>query len=210
MENKMQIIYFSDDHIDVLRELINIAIGSATANIAELLNAFGTMHVPSVQIATFDELKSHIESSISTDERNYVTKQLFAGEFGGENMFIISEESAVNLGNHLYNSEKTSEADMLDAVVELTNILSATIVGRLTEELDTQVQFVVPSTQLMIGAENIIDDDDVHNYQQVIIISTVMKFEDKNINGQIYIMTKDESIESLKHLIDKKLEALYS
>lgn len=210
MENKIKTIYFSDDHIDALKELINIAIGTATANIADLLNAFGTMHIPSVQIATFSQLKAHIESTVSSDERNYVTKQLFAGEFGGENMFIISEESAINLGNHLYNTQDTSEADMLDAVVELTNILSATIVGRLTEEFNTQVQFVVPSTQLVIGPKNIIDDDDVNNYQQVIIISTIMEFEDKNINGQVYIMTKDESIERLISLIDKKLEVLYS
>ena len=133
MDTNTQVIHFSEEHVDVLRELINIAIGSATANIAELLNAFGTMHIPSVRVATFDELKSHIESSIASDEKNYVTKQLFAGEFGGENMFIISEESALNLGNHLYNTQAISETDMLDAVIELTNILSATIVGRLTE-----------------------------------------------------------------------------
>lgn len=210
MDTNTQVIHFSEEHVDVLRELINIAIGSATANIAELLNAFGTMHIPSVRVATFDELKSHIESSIASDEKNYVTKQLFAGEFGGENMFIISEESALNLGNHLYNTQAISETDMLDAVIELTNILSATIVGRLTEELDTQVQFVVPSTQLIIGPNHIIDDKDINNYKQVIIISTVMEFEDKNIHGQIYIMTKDESIQSLKELIDKKLEALYN
>ena len=209
MKNKTKIIHFSDDHVDVLKEFINIAIGAATANIADLLNAFGTMHVPSVSIATFDELKSHVESTISSDEKNYVTKQLFAGDFGGENMFIISEKSAINLGNHLYKTQTTSVEDILDAVIELTNILSAIIVGRLTEELDTQVRFVVPSTQLVTGPENIIDDEDIHNYQQVIIISTVMEFEDKNINGQIYVMTKDESIESLKQLIDKKLEGLY-
>ncbi len=210
MENESDIIEFTADHADALKELINIAIGSATANIADLLNAFGTMHVPSVRIATFDELKSHIIASIAPGEKNYVTKQLFAGEFGGENMFIISEESAKNLGNHLYETAATTEEDILDAVIELTNILSATIVGRLTEELDIQVQFVIPSTQLLTGAEHIIEEEDDNNYNQVIIISTVMEFEDKNINGQVYIMTKDESIESLKQLIDKKLEELYA
>ena len=210
MENKLELIEFSEDHVDVLKELINIAIGAATANIADLLNTFGTMHVPSVHVATFEELKSYIESSIPLDERNYVTKQLFAGEFGGENMFIISEQSAINLGNHLYNTQDTSEDDMLDAVVELTNILSSTIIGRLTEELDTQVQFVVPSTELITGPDHIVDAEDIHNYQQVIIISTVMEFKDEHINGNIYIMTKNESIESLKKLIDKKLAELYS
>jgi len=204
----MQPIAFSEDHVDVLRELINIAIGAATASIADLLDAFGTMHIPQVRVAAADELKAHIEGTVEAGERNYVTKQLFTGDFGGENLFVISETSAINLGNHIYDVEIPSEADMLDAVVELTNILSATIVGKLTQELDTQVQFFVPTTQLVIGP-HIIDDEDLGHYQQVIVISTVMEFEDKQIEGQIYILTKDESVVSLKALIDRKLEALY-
>lgn len=206
---QFETLHFSEDHIDVLKELINIAIGAATANIAELLHAFGTMHIPEVSIESASNLKKCIEQTIGTEDKNYVTKQLFNGKFGGENLFVISETSAINLGKHLYESREYDEADMLDAVIELTNILSATIVGKLTEGLETQIQFFVPTTELVIGP-NIIHKEDLEHYSKVIIISTVMEFEDQNISGKIYIMTKDESIASLQELIDRKLEALYS
>ncbi len=200
---------FSEDHLDILRELMNIAMGNATASIADLLQAFGKMHIPRILISDMKGLHEYIRNTVLDDQRHYVTKQLFGGLFSGEFLFVISEESALNLGHHLYDVTKPSDGDILDAVVELTNILSATIISRLTEELHTKVQFFVPSTDLIAG-NDLISPEDLLNYHSIIIINTQMEFQNHNINGQIFILTKDEMIDSLKALIDRKLEELYA
>lgn len=199
---------FNEDQIDALREFMNVSIGAATASLANLLDAFGTMHIPKIEICDSGELNQKIESTIDTKSMYYVTKQLFTGKFGGECMFIISEESARNLGRHLYNATTPSKDDISDAVIELTNILTSTIVSRLTQELDTQVQFFVPSSQF-IDAHSIVSRDDVADYSKIIIISTILDFKDQKINGNIYILTRDEAIKSLKILIDKRIEEIY-
>lgn len=140
----MQSGEFSNDHLDVLKELMNIAMGNATASIADLLQAFGTMHIPHLSISDMDGLKSYIEEAIPANQHSYVTKQLFGGEFGGEFVFVMTDESATNLGHYLYDVEEPDNADILDAVIELTNILSSTIISRLSEELNTKVQFFPP------------------------------------------------------------------
>lgn len=200
---------FSEDHIDVLRELINIAVGSAIANIAELLQAFNTMRIPDVRIIGGDALAPAIETAIGKTDRNYVTKQLFAGAFHGETLFIITETSAHNLKHNLLQAGECDEDDLVDVVAELANILNATFVGKLTRELETEVQFFVPATRLVIGP-NIITNDELTADMQVIIISTLMEFEAMDIQGMIYILTKGDSIDRLKQLIDRKLEALYA
>lgn len=199
---------FSEDHLDILRELMNIAMGNATASIADLLQAFGKMHIPHILISDMEGLHSYIQNAVPDDQRHYVTKQLFGGLFSGEFLFVISEAAALNLGHHLYDVQEPSEGDILDAVVELTNILSATIISRLTEELNTKVQFFVPSTEVVEG-NALISSEDLLNYHSIIIISTQMEFKDHNINGQIFILTKDGMIGNLKALIDRKLEELY-
>ncbi len=199
---------FNEDQIDALREFMNVSIGAATANLANLLDAFGTMHIPKIEICNSSELSQKIESTIDIGSMYYATKQLFTGKFGGECMFIISEESARNLGRHLYNATTPSRDDISDAVIELTNILTSTIVSRLTQELDTQVQFFVPSSQF-IDVHSIVNSEDVADYSKIIIISTILDFKDQKINGNIYILTKDEAIKSLKILIDKKIEEIY-
>lgn len=200
---------FNEDQIDALKEFINISLGAATSNIAELLNAFSTMHIPKISICNNDELVTIVESEIDKASMYYVSKQLFTGKFGGECLFVIREEEANNLGNHLYDIQNPSQDDIRDAVMELTNILTSTIVSRLTEEFNTEVQFFVPSSQFQ-NANNIIKNEDINYYSKIIIISTILDFKDQKINGDIYILTKDESILSLKKLIDDKLKELYS
>jgi chemotaxis protein CheC len=205
----LKTINFNEDQLDALKEFMNISIGAAAANIAELLDAFATMHIPQISICNSNELIPRIQSEVDSTSKYYVTKQLFTGKFGGECMFVMNDNSAKNLGNHLYDVEIASQDDINDAVIELTNILSSTIISRLTQELDTQVQFFVPSSQY-VSAKDIVHIDDISHYSKIIIISTVLEFKDQNIDGNIYILTKDEAIESLKSLIDKKLEELYS
>ena len=199
---------FNEDQIDVLREFMNVSIGAATANLANLLDAFGTMHIPKVEICNSSELTGKIHSNIDLKAMYYVTKQLFTGKFGGECMFVMHENSARNLGEHLYDVTVPSKDDVNDAVIELTNILTSTIVSRLTQELNTQVQFFVPSSNFT-DANSIVDSDDIAEYSKIIIISTILDFKDQEINGNIYILTKDEAIESLKVLIDQKIEEIY-
>lgn len=199
---------FNEDQIDALRELVNVSIGAATASLANLLSAFATMHIPKIEICDSSELEHKIESTIDMSSKYFATKQLFTGEFGGECMFVISEESAFNLGRHLYEATLPSGDDINDAVIELTNILTSTIVSRLTKELGTQVQFFVPSSQF-IKADSIVHKEDIADYSKIIIISTILDFQDQQVNGNIYILTKDKAIESLKMLIDKKIEEIY-
>lgn len=201
-------IEFNEDQIDALREFMNVSIGAATANLADLLGAFATMHIPKIDICESSNLPSRINAEIDLQSMYYVTKQLFTGKFGGECMFVMSENSAANLGEHLYGIETPSKDDVNDAVIELTNILTSTIVSRLTQELGTEVQFFVPSSQF-VGAASIIDADDISHYSKIIIISTVIEFKDQKIDGYIYILTKNGAIESLKKLIDKKIEEIY-
>lgn len=200
---------FTDDHLDVLRELMNIAMGNATASIADLLQTFGTMHIPHLQISDVDGLKNYIKMTIQPEDEYYVTKQLFGGKIGGEFIFVMNSESATNLGNYLYDISKATDADIMDAVIELTNILSATTIGRLTEELNTKVQFFAPTTEIVLG-DPLIAEEETLNYHKIIIISTVLEFQKYKISGQIFILSRDNMITSLRELIDLKLEEMYS
>ena len=200
---------FNEEQVDALREFMNVGLGAATSNIAELLDAFATIHVPEIIVCDSDRLTQILKSKLDNKSKYYIIKQLFTGKFGGECMFVMNEESANKLGDHLYDVKNPSHDDINDAVIELTNILASTIVSRLTLELGTDVQFFVPSS-LFLDAEEIINYEDIKHYSKIIIISTVLDFQDQQINGYIYILTKDESILSLKELIDNKLEELYS
>jgi len=204
----MQNTIFSSDQQDVLKELMNIAYGAATASIAELLDAFATLQIPQICVCDTAAMKSYIEGKINPEERCYVTKQLFNGELKGENLFLLRHSSAMNLTHHLYGGEALGENEVKDSVLELTNILSSATIGRLCHELNLSVQYLPPSVEKNLGKE-IVDNESLANFKQIIIISTLMRFEDKDIEGELFILTTDETVDALKGRLDHYLENFF-
>ncbi|MDQ7060573.1 MAG: hypothetical protein Q9M43_05355 [Sulfurimonas sp.] len=118
--------------------------------------------------------------------------------------FFIDNQSAKNLASHL---ELESEEDLDDAILELTNVLTSSLVTRLAQEMSTAVKFSLPNiSKIPLDAMN--QNEIIKHYSQVIVIDTQLNFEDQKINGEIFILTKDGSIEWLKNQLNSILEAL--
>ena len=192
----------TEDEKDVLQELMNVAYGNATAVVAEMLDAFASLSIPHITIKpvsellkTFSELKS---------KSYFFSTQAFSGEFNGESAFFINEESAQNLAKHL---ELEDEEDLDDAILELTNVLAASLTTKLAQEMETDISFSLPSLSKIPLAE-MGDVETFQQYSQVIVIDTDLNFKDQKINGKIFILTKDESIQWLKTKLNTILELL--
>jgi len=198
----MDEIVLTEDEQDVLQELINVAYGNATAVVAEMLDAFATLSIPKINIMKTEQLLE--EFYHKKNSSYFFSTQAFIGDFSGETAFFLDEESALNLSKHL---ELDSEEDIDDAILELTNILTSSLTTKLAEEMDTQVNFSLPSIS-KIPLSEIDKIKTFQQYSQVIVIETELNFEDQKINGEIFILTKDGSIEWLKQQLNKILEAL--
>jgi len=198
----MQSFDLTEDEKDVLQELMNVAYGNATAVVAEMLDAFASLSIPHIKVmhtdellATFSELKS---------ESYFFSSQAFNGEFRGESAFFINQDSANNLAKHL---ELDNSEDLDDAILELTNVLTSTLTTKLSQEMDTEVSFSLPSlSKIPLG--EISETPAFQHYSQVIVIDTDLNFQDQQIHGKIFILTKDESIQWLKTKLNSILELL--
>jgi len=192
----------TEDEKDVLQELMNIAYGNATAVVADMLDAFAHLSIPNIKVLKTDELLATFAELKNTSY--FFSTQAFSGEFNGESAFFINHESANNLAKHL---ELESEADLDDAILELTNVLTSSLTTKLAQEMNTAVSFSLPSVA-KIPLEEIHEVETFQQYSQVIVIDTNLNFEDKKINGKIFILTKDESIQWLKTKLNTILELL--
>ncbi|ADN10203.1 chemotaxis protein CheX [Sulfurimonas autotrophica] len=192
----------SEDEEDVLQELMNIAYGSATAVIAEMLEAFASLSIPNIQVIQVAELLKTFEELKSTSY--FFSSQAFNGEFNGESAFFINEESANNLAKHL---ELENKDDLDDAILELTNVLTSSLTTKLAQELETEVGFSLPSIS-KVPLNEINNVQTFKIYSKVIVIDTELNFQDQKINGKIFILTKDESIQWLKIKLNNILDNL--
>ena len=196
----MSDLILTEDEKDILQELMNIAYGRATGVVADMLEAFASLSIPNIKIMTTGELFKTFDALKSSSY--FFSTQTFSGEFNGESVFFINEESANNLATHL---ELENKEDLDDAILELTNVLTASLTTQLAQEMGTEVSFSLPNI-LKVPLEEMADVASFQLYSQVIVIDTNLNFQDQKINGKIFILTKDESISWLKTKLNTILE----
>ncbi len=198
----------SEDERDCLQELMNVAYGSATAAITEILDAFAQLSIPKIQIINADELKPYLSKELNLDVEHLVSLQQINGTLCGENMFVIDKESAKNMAYKFGLEEnEVNDEEIADVVLEITNILSSSTISKLAEDIDTNVSFSAPTIRTIKSMDQL-KNLFISKYEKVIIISTQLKFEDLNINAELFILTTDNSILYIKEKLNKILDEL--
>lgn len=192
----------NSDQKDILGELINIAFGSATALIADLFDNFATLRVPQIDVIPIEKVNKVAKELVGTDEF-YTTTQQIKGSFQGEIVLVFAEESAKNMQLILDDEDELDENSLMQSILEISNILGSSCLGKFAELLNAEISFTPP----MIEHTNIIVQNISESpYNQVITISTALEFKDLNIQGNMIIMFGDEMYIKLEKALNSFLE----
>lgn len=203
-----QNITLTEDEKDCLQELMNVAYGSATAAITEILDAFAKLSIPKIQIIDARNLKSYLSKELNLNEEHLIALQQINGTLNGENMFIIDKQSAKSMAYKFgLSEEEMNEEEICDITLEITNILSSSTISKLAEDIETCVSFSAPTIRIINSIDEL-NNIFISQYEKVIIISTKLEFVDLNINGELFILTTDNSILFIKEKLNKILEEL--
>ena len=201
-------ITLTEDEKDCLQELMNVAYGSATAAITEILDAFAKLSIPKIQIINASELKTYLSNELNLEVEHLVSLQQINGTLCGENMFVIDKQSAKNIAYKFgLEEDEVNDEEIADVVLEITNILSSSTISKLAEDIDTNVSFSAPSIKTLTSI-NQLNNLFISKYEKVIIISTQLNFQDLNINAELFIFTTDNSILYIKEKLNKILDEL--
>ncbi|MCT7601763.1 chemotaxis protein CheX [Aliarcobacter butzleri] len=200
MENK---IFLTEDEKDCLQELMNVAYGSATAAITEILNAFAKLSIPKIEILNANEFQPYLLRELNLEEEHLVSLQQINGTISGENMFVIDKKSAKNIAYKFgLEEDEINEEEVCDIVLEITNILSSSTISKLAEDIDTDVSFSAPTINNLTSISQF-NNLSISKYEKIIIISTQLNFDDLNISAKLFILTTDNSILYIKEKLKK-------
>lgn len=198
---KDTIFSFNEDEVDYLKELINIGHGHCASVIAELLDQFVTLSVPKVELFNDDALKSFFEHIKKIDQ--FYAIQPFWGSLAGNTLLIIKNKSLTNL-RKIFEEDEIEDDDI---IMELINIMNASLVSRIAMELNTDVSFDIPtiySAEML--SESMLPNN--QNYTEAILLSTMLNFKDIGVEIDMIIFMKDESISWVHNKIKEKIDEL--
>lgn len=196
--------FLNEDQKDCLQELMNISYGSATAAIADIIGKFANLSIPSIKTLSSDDFKDYIENEIEDYEICYIVSQVLGGNMSGENLYLIDNKSLGNLAIE-FGEDIIDEDTLKDVVLEIGNIISSTTSGKLAELIETDMLFNPPNVEIIDSVDNLDSHYEIE-YNHVIVISTLIEFEDQDIKSQLIMLLRDDSITHLKQSLDKVLE----
>jgi|GEM_PF-296681 len=199
-------VFLNEDEKDCLQELMNVSYGEATAAIASIIDRYATLTIPKINTISLSELKEHLNNKLLQNDSLYIASQIIHGNISGENLFVIDDKSSYNLTKEFGLDEDEIDEDEIDEVVlEITNIISSVTSGNLASMIDANITFSSPHLN-KINTITQFEDRFDKQYENIIIISTELNFEDEHIKGELIILTKNKSSLFLKNSLVNFIE----
>ncbi|MBU0699022.1 MAG: chemotaxis protein CheC, partial [Proteobacteria bacterium] len=149
---------FSDEEKDILQEIMNIAFGSATADLAEVIDIFVELSVPQIHLIPVGELPDFLKNTIHAYDETVIVDQKFWGDFSGSGLLVLPSRATKEMLMLLADKEpevsftKTMATLEKESLVEIGNILIGACVGKLSELLKT---FATYSPPRIINGSNV-------------------------------------------------------
>jgi chemotaxis protein CheC len=192
---------------DILQEIMNIAFGKAAADLAELIDIFVVLSVPNIQVLQATDLPGYITSVVDGHVGFSLVEQNFWGEFKGNAYLVFPNGSGKELVAILGNVEdvilEPTVADLLEkeTLVEVGNILIGACVGKLAELLSTAVTYSPPRVVIESKSEIPLPKMLFDTSASAIVLKTDFCFNERNVQGYMFLVTSQESIIWLKQAL---------
>ncbi len=201
----------TDEEVEILQEIMNIAFGQAAADLAEVIDIHVILSVPYIKILQATELPKYIKDELNDISNISIIEQKFLGRFKGSALMIFpsgaGKELIVLFG---LEEDMTLESDPIETIetlgretlMEVGNILIGACIGKLAELLKDSVTYSPPR----IIIENHPHHDTIPENQlcpsdSAIVLKTVFRFDEGDVNGFLFLVTSHESIQWLKEAL---------
>ena len=197
-------ICISDEEKEILQEIMNIAFGKAAADLAEMINIFVELSVPSINMLPTTDLPGYIKSEMLGYNTISIVEQNFWGKFKGSALLVFPAGAGKELITMFEcdgeSSFATESMDILEreTLMEIGNILIGACVGKITELLGDFVTYSPPKVVIENHSNEIIPKNLFNPEYSAIAMKTVFCFKDRDINGFLFLLTSHESFAWLK------------
>jgi chemotaxis protein CheC len=201
----------SEEEKEILQEIMNIAFGKAASDLAEIINIYVVLSVPYIRMLKAKDLPEYLKVELSEFDRISLVEQNFWGDFKGS-AFLAFQASAGRELVSLFGEDteefgsETIEALEKETLMEVGNILIGACVGKLSELLGDAVTYSPPRVVTENTPNDAIPASVFQNNTSAIILKTVFCFNERNVNGFLFLVTSHDSILWLKKALVSFME----
>ncbi len=194
-----------DDKLDAFRELANVAMGLAGANLAKLLNRFIQLPVPNISLINVNELAMSL-ASIDNRERVSAISKGFASKYiKGEALLVFNNANVESLKTLLGRNHESTSMNDVEVLMDVSNIIIGACLNGLSSQLSTEFTH---SSPMVLGMQ--VDLQEVVNenksfWSQVLMIEVAYAIREENINFDLLLVIPSTEIDkTFKHILTSR------
>ncbi len=209
-------IQFTEDQYDMLKEVVNQAMGQAGSDLARILESFVDLVVPDIEIVAVEHVvdKILLRSVFSETENVILFRQSFSNPVfvTGESIVIFNHETREKISEILGFNTPEDKIDALDFMLELSNLMVGACMNSISEQLFSQTMSFSPPE--MVSEDNSLRESVYERFKRrklkwdyTLLSKITFTLKDKSFKSDLLIFIPQEAIQIINDSLDKLLAA---
>ena len=200
----MNEFHLTEDQQDCLQELINIAMGQASDQLARYLDTFVYLKVPSIESVEAKDLMKTLSQQKNTMA---VVSQRFFGYEGirGGALLGYQEEDSGRIADLLgYEPDELSQDEQL---IDISSILTTTFLNVFAQQIDNRLSYNAP--KLLPNVQEILSEhlqQMPFTWELALKVNINYQVTDYSFNCNMILLIPETAITNIKHVLDRILE----
>lgn len=200
----MNNVNLNDDQQDCLQEIINVAMGQASDQLARYLDTFVYLKVPSIEQVSSQHLSDTLKSEAQSVA---VVSQGFFGYEGirGEALLVYQAEDSSRIGDLL--GYEPDELTLDEQLTDISSILTTTFLNVFASQIDNQMSYSAP--RLISSIDSPVNDylEQVSfNWDLALKVKITYQVTDYSFNCDMILLIPEEAIVNITKVLDRILE----
>jgi len=195
---------FTEDQQDCLQEIINVAMGQASDQLARYLDTFVYLKVPSIEQVS----SQYLSDTLQSDEQAVaVVSQGFFGYEGirGEALLMYQPKDSDRLADLL--GYEPDELSVEEQIIDLSSILTTTFLNVFASQIDNQMSYSAP--RLLSSTKSSVSEHIEHqsfNWDVALKVKITYQVTDYSFNCDMILLIPESAIVNITTVIDRILE----
>lgn len=195
---------FTEDQQDCLQEIINVAMGQASDQLARYLDTFVYLKVPSIEQVSSQYLTDTLHSE---EQAVAVVSQGFFGYEGirGEALLMYQPKDSDRLADLL--GYEPDELSVEEQIIDLSSILTTTFLNVFASQIDNQMSYSAP--RLLSSNKSAISEHIEHqsfSWDVALKVKISYQVTDYSFNCDMILLIPESAIVNITTVLDRILD----
>lgn len=204
----------NEDQQDCLQEIINVAMGQASDQLARYLDTFVYLKVPSIEQVSSQYLSDTLNSESQSQSVAVVSQGFFGYEgIRGEALLMYQPKDSDRLADLL--GYEPDELSVEEQIIDLSSILTTTFLNVFASQIDNQMSYSAPRLLFSNNSKNKTSskssisehiEQQSFNWDVALKVKITYQVTDYSFNCDMILLIPESAIVNITAVIDRILE----